>query len=69
MKRIASVLLAVVLLFGFLALSSQSAVASPENHNARHWQTDRHRHHHHKHHNSNYRQRVPDARSLRKESW
>jgi len=68
MKRL---LFAAVLLFGFIGFSLQPAAASPGNPQARHWQTDyRHRHHHrHKHHNWNQQQRVPNARSLRKESW
>ena len=69
MRNLISFSLGAVLLFGVLAIGSQSGMAmAGERQSNRQWQRNHHKRHH-KHNRWDHSGRIPRAKSLRKESW
>jgi hypothetical protein len=70
MKKAASFVLGAVLLLGAATLGLRSSSAVADEHQKSHWRTKHHRasHGHYRHRRSGHK-RVPNAESLRKQSW
>ena len=72
MRKLISFSLGAIVLFGVLAISSQTGLAmAGKGQPNKEWNRRHHKRHHrhHKHHRYDHGGRVPKAKSLKNESW